>query len=239
MKKKLKKLKKIVKGNRKPSSQIFEPEGMWLQKAYCYKGGPSKNTTDRHLFTIRDHPTNGISVNFVIEPRGHSDQLTVFDLYGFKTFFVKRDAGELAGYKPFVITEKKRLQLIKGLINRWEQRCHLNIGGDFDTAALILTRLKGKVPTFRSKRVEERVAKDGEKKRGGKPVAKKLLKPLPEKGKRFDVLEHFKAEKTIREAMATFGMSRSTVLTHLYRLNKDHGVGYELTGEKAKLTIPK
>ena len=34
--------------------------------------------------------------------------------------------------------------------------------------------------------MEERAAKDGEKKKGGKPVADSLLKPLPIKGKRFE-----------------------------------------------------
>jgi len=224
---------------KKDASEVFTPEGMWFQKIYCFKGGPTKHNSERHLFSIFDHPVNGQSLAFIIEPTGNSDRLTVFDPFNFTSYSVKRDAGELKDYEPIIMNETRRLQLVKQVTDKWALRCKLNLKSDFDTAGLVLKRLNGEIPEIRPKRIEERVKENGEKKRGGKEAAKKILKPLPTKGKRFDVLEHFKAGKSIREAMAEFGMSRSTVLTHLYRLNKDHGIGYDLVGEKATLTIPK
>ena len=82
---------------------------------------------------------------------------------------------------------------------------------------------------------------DANKERGGKPVADNLLKPVKRDGKRGKVLEWFMdtgEARSVREAMAEFEASRSSVLSYLHNLNKDHGIGYVLVGDTALVSMP-
>ena len=57
--------------------------------------------------------------------------------------------------------------------------------------------------------------------------------------KRGKILEFFMPNaRSIREAMAEFGHTRSNVLSHLFMLQKDHGVGYTLVGDAATVALP-
>ena len=69
----------------------------------------------------------------------------------------------------------------------------------------------------------------------------KSTKPVKRSGKRGKFLQWFlegEGSRSVREAMAEFGMSRSNALSYLYMLQKDHGIGYELVGDIATIKLP-
>lgn len=82
--------------------------------------------------------------------------------------------------------------------------------------------------------------KAGKSKGGGKPAAEKVLKPIKVGSKVHAVLEYFNKEHgaSVTEAMTHFKTTRSNVLSGLFLLNKNHGLGYVLRGDVAVLTVP-
>lgn len=127
--------------------------------------------------------------------------------------------------------------LAKLITDKWEAFAASNSQVDYNLAARVLKELGAPVPTAMPTAREE----DANKERGGKPVEDKLLKPVKRNGKRGKVLEWFTETdeaRSIREAMAEFEASRSSILSYLHNLNKDHGIGYTLVGDTALVTIP-
>lgn len=67
------------------------------------------------------------------------------------------------------------------------------------------------------------------------------LKPIPEPGKRATVARMFvNGFFPIAEAMAKLDLDRSAVLSHLFTINKENGLGYELSDDssQARLIVP-
>lgn len=123
------------------------------------------------------------------------------------------------------------------LIQKWKHFAASNFQVDYNMAARVLKELGAKIPTSMPTVNEE----DANKERGGKPVADNLLKPVKRDGKRGKVLEWFLdggEPRSVREAMAEFEASRSSVLSYLHNLNKDHGIGYVLVGDTALVSLP-
>jgi hypothetical protein len=46
------------------------------------------------------------------------------------------------------------------------------------------------------------------------------------------------ASRSVREAMAELDLTRSGVLSHLFALNRDHGIGYQLAADCATVLVP-
>jgi predicted ArsR family transcriptional regulator len=87
--------------------------------------------------------------------------------------------------------------------------------------------------------VSEEARENKEATRHGKDPEPALLKPVRRGGKRGAVVEFFLPEtKSILEAMAVLGMTRSGVLTHLHGLNAEHGLGYYLVADQVTLILP-
>lgn len=74
---------------------------------------------------------------------------------------------------------------------------------------------------------------------GGKPAADKVIKPL-KPGKRMEAYKFFAAPEgaSVTRAMEHFKTTRSNVLSMLFLLNKEHGLGYRLSGDTATLEVP-
>ena len=124
------------------------------------------------------------------------------------------------------------------ITRKWEEHAERNHMVDYNMAARVLKELGAPVPTAMPTAGAD---DDPNKERGGKPVADKLLKPVKQNGKRGKVLAWFLETgeaRSIREAMAEFEASRSSILSYLHNCNKDHGIGYTLIGDTALVTLP-
>jgi len=125
----------------------------------------------------------------------------------------------------------------------WQECVELGFQRDFGVAALVLTELGQPVPKFVPPPQPAGVPGDDEAdepKRGGKPVMEEALRPCKRSSKRGEVAAFFMQDgpQSLHEAMARLGMTRSGVLSHLFTLNRDHGVGYSLSGDCASLLVP-
>jgi hypothetical protein len=72
-------------------------------------------------------------------------------------------------------------------------------------------------------------------------VVPDALKPIPEPGKRATVARLFVGGwHDLSAAMAALDLDRSAVLSHLFTINKENGLGYELSEDssKARLIVP-
>jgi len=182
-------------------------------------------------YAVNDTPCNGASHAFVVVGEKHH---VIFCPYTMSSYSVPSGCAELE-----LATEPRefRRDFMVGLVTRnWEEKQKLGLPADLDTAALVLKLLGAEVP-------HRIMTADGEdqRSRGGKEVAKQLAKPVKRKGKRGDFLAWFlenSGSRPVREAMAHFGMTRSNVLSYLFILQKDHGIGYSLQGDLATVQLP-
>ena len=79
------------------------------------------------------------------------------------------------------------------------------------------------------------------KRTSGKPAVPEALKPIPEPGKRATVARFFVSGfHDLAEVCAKLDLDRSAVLSHLFTINKENGLGYELSedGKCARLIVP-
>lgn len=79
------------------------------------------------------------------------------------------------------------------------------------------------------------------RRRGGKPPAPALIRPLKTSSKRAAFLRWFlevPEGRAIADAMAAFNMSRPNVLSYWTAIHRDHGVGYSLSGNSITALLP-
>lgn len=210
-----------------PTTETAELE--WL-RIYYVKGTAPKGS--RHRYEVADPPCSGWQFAVVI-PAGKRS--TIFCPYTLESYSVRSDCAELATARRDLgpLPEAFVVRTIK---EKWAEMQARGWMKDYDTAALVLRRLGAEVPA--------QVLKGGEedtRRKGGKEVAVTLEKPVKRASKRGRFLEWFLAgggSRPVREAMAEFGMTRSNALSYLFMLQKDHGIGYALTGDTAVLTLP-
>lgn len=181
---------------------------------------------------VRDPPVGGWSHAFLFRGEKHS---TLFCPYNMQAFSVRNNSVEMKGMKdpkPF-----RRDAMVKVITDNWTQAQRFGFQKDFDTAAMVLKHLGAEVP-------HRIVTASGEdtRQRGGKTVEAEMKKPVKRKGKRGDFLQWWMEgdgmARPVREAMAHFGMTRSNVLSYLFILQKDHGIGYSLQGDLATIQLP-
>lgn len=227
-------------------------DGLFFGKIYWVLG--DMPTTSRQRNEVKSPPNAGWSHAILIDKGGKL--VTLFCPYTLEAFQVTRNSLEVGsmamdvryapnpkspmnniedGFQPW--SPERQDRLLKRVISTWNMtgRLSLTAGKDFDTAAVVINMMGGDVPL--------RVIAEGaepDKSRGGKEAdVLGLLKPVKPNSKRGLVLAFFLPQpRSIREAMAEFGYSRSNVLSHLFILQKDHGIGYNLTGDAATILLP-
>lgn len=160
---------------------------------------------------------------------------TIFCPYSLTAFTVPNSCAELASARE--PKEWRRDFMVGTIVRNWEESQKFGFQKDYDTAAMVLKRLDAEVPH----RILTAAGEDT-RERGGKQVEASLKKPVKRKGKRGDFLAWFLEgdahARPVREAMAHFGMTRSNVLSYLFILQKDHGIGYVLQGDLATVQLP-
>lgn len=216
----------------------------------CWLYGTAPNA--RFKSEVRDPPCNGWGTALLLD-REQDDRgkpmkmVTLFALSWFDSWQVSRRCTEYQSIRhpyhhrlksgelrPDEAEERSLAYYREALPRMWATVAGFGwTGKDFDTAAAIMRKLGLDVPLV--------LREDGEETRvsGGKEVAVGLTKPVKRASRKGQVLSFFWPEtKSIREAMAEFGITRSNVLSQLYLLQKDHGIGYELKGDAAIITMP-
>lgn len=227
-------------------------EFLYYGKIYWVNG--DLPTKDRALANdVKNPPNSGWSHAFLIDKGGKL--VTLFCPFTLESFQVTRNCGELASmemdkkYRPSDKnpmlnvedgwqdwTRERADKLLKLILDNWDMAGRLGLPNrDFDVAAMVISMLGGEVPL--------RVVAEGaepDKPRGGKEAdVLGLLKPVKKESKRGLVLQFFLPQpRSIREAMAEFSTTRSNILSHLFILQKDHGIGYSLTGDAATIMLP-
>jgi hypothetical protein len=200
-----------------------------LIKTYFLQGPAPKGT--RHPYGLDDPPVNGWGHVVKIHGEKRSTLLCPFSL---RSYQVGNHFAEVAG--AFDVPDYDMLKLGRLIAKNWEEAAAMGLQRDYAVAALVLGELGIPVP-----RVTQPTAQDGEAKvQGGKPIVHANLRPVRPDSKRGEVASFFVQERpqSIHEAMAKLGLTRSGVLSHLFCLSRDHGVGYVLANDCANLLVP-
>lgn len=204
-----------------------------LRRVYFVRGGAPNNWGLR--YEVNDPPTSGWSHALVIRGERRSTIFCPFTLFAYQ---VSNKSGEMRSGDVKPLDAKRMGKLVT---DTWEMCVKFGWQRDFGVAAMVLGGLGQPVPKFLPPPVDE--LRDGEehKGRGGKQVAEDALRPCNPESKRGAVAKFFLQSgepQSLHEAMAKLGMTRSGVLSHLFTLNKDHGVGYELIRDCARIIVP-
>jgi hypothetical protein len=189
----------------------------------------------------KNAPNAGYSRAIVIEPpepkkAGKSTgKLTIFCPFTLTANQVSPEAGELHGAETLVLDEARVARLSTIIVDRWKEFCGLGLPKDYDVAAMVLQRMGVPVPTERPETTSSGAMTEHGKEAGGT-----LLRPVNRESKRGKIAEFFLASegRSILEAMAQFGSSRPVILTHLYGLHIDHGLGYKISGDAVTMGLP-
>ena len=230
------------------TSSVLPEKLEWRSVWFLY--GPDmreKGYRDFEYF-VKDPPYSGFGEVFVIRGEKRS---TVFCPYSFQSWAIPNVAAELMKSADKADSFRRDF-IVEHIYRKWEMYHVNSMQVDFDVAASILSKLGAKVPTVIELSPErkaelarlrpEKVKKEGPS--GGKAVADKVIRQVSKTSKRGKVLEFFLVEgenkpRSIREAMSEFDTTRSNILSTLFILNKDHGLGYVLKDDAASVQLPK
>jgi hypothetical protein len=204
-------------------------EGLEWSRVYWIKGTEKRGSSQN---AVSDPPCSGWMGAIIIPGEKRS---TLFCPFTFDAYIVPNDCGEIkSGDSQAHITIA---WLKKFLPKKWAELQGYGFQKDYNTAALVFKRLGIPVPA--------QILVGGEedtRTKGGKDTNAKLLKPVKMSSKRGKFLAWYlsnpEASASVREAMAEFGMTRSNVLSYLYMIQKDHGIGYGLVGDTATIQMP-
>lgn len=195
---------------------------------WCAGGSP---TFWKYKYEVTDPPNSGFSHALVLLGEKRS---TIMCPYTLETFQVNNKCGELAQAKLVDYPADKIGELVTA---SWERCVRFQFQRDYQIAALILAALGQSVPKFAP---PPSAGDDDDGRRGGKELVESALKPVNPESKRGKVAAFFASAElqSVHEAMARLELTRSGVLSHLFCLNKEHGVGYELVRDCARLIMP-
>jgi hypothetical protein len=205
-------------------------DGLYYGEVYFVNGKPSESGKKNEVHSAHWAGNGAI----LVLDRG-AKNITLFAPYQLESFSVSRNSYEALSLRPTKYPFD-RASVLRCLHRGWENCGIHGIAGDFDTAARVLQMLGEPVPM--------RIVPEGaepDKPRGGKEAEAVLglLKPVKRTGRRGQVLAFFMGgARSIREAMAEFDVSRSNLLSQLWLLQKEHGIGYTLVGDAAQVMLP-
>lgn len=215
------------------AEQLIYGKLAWAKIYWVVGPMPTGRSTARN--EVKDPPNAGWSSVLILPGGGR--RVTVFCPYTFSAYSVSEDSMEFQSFeKPR--DRLRRTWMRELLYKQWKAFESYGFQRDYDTAARIMQMMNWEVPV----RAVPPVDFDApETKRRGKEAAATLTKPVPRNGRRGEVLSWFMDSfepRSIREAMAEFNTTRSNVLTVLFQLNKEHGIGYRLAGDAAEIELP-
>jgi hypothetical protein len=189
---------------------------------------------DPYRSEVKDPPHLGWGSCYVVDTGGKL--VTLFDPYGLYAYQVSRLSSEYMSLKP-TRDPYRGPHMARLLRDKWAQAARHAWQRDFASCAVVMRMLGLEVPM---NLVPEGVEV---KQTGGKEAGPEgLKKPVKRDGRRGQVLAFFLAgeggARSIHEATAEMGISRSNVLSQCYLLQKDHGIGYEVAGDVVTVRLP-
>lgn len=199
-----------------------------LVRTYFVKGNQPAHW--RHRYIVQDPPTAGWGMAVLIRGEKRSTLLCPHTLNSYQ---VPNSCGEMAMATPVETSDGRLAELLTAA---WHATAAIGLQRDFAVTAMVLTELGAEVPKMTVAQVNE----DGEVKvQGGKPIDASKLRPIKPSSKRGEVAKFFHGQsQSLHEAMARLGLTRSGVLSHLFCIHKDHGIGYTLANDCAQLLVP-
>lgn len=204
-------------------------EGLLYGRVY-WTDGPVDDRNARFRSEVKTPPCNGWQGAFVLDKGGKS--VTIFCPHTFQAYNVTRKSAEFALMVPKPIDAGF---YEKHLPKRWAEIVRYGWARDFDVAAAVMRLLYLEVPL--STRAEDDPA--NAKVRGGSEVSVKLARPVKKDGRRGQILAFFlQGRRSLLEAMAEIGVTRNNILSQLYMLKKEHGIGYAIIGDSAEIQLP-
>jgi len=203
---------------------------MRFVETYFVKGPINDRNNRRINYSVKDPPVAGHSCAFILDDGKRMTLFHPFTLQGFK---VNESSMEIQVAKDLPYDPKRMAKLI---LQKWEDYKHLEMQRDYHIAAAVLLELGAEVPEEIPIMGDQ--ASEKQKKRGGKPFDQARFKILKTKGKRADIARFFFESASVMTAMAKLKMTRSGVLSHLFCIWRDHGIGYEVNGDNATLLVP-
>lgn len=202
-----------------------------LVRTYFVNGHQPKHW--RHRFMVENPPTAGWSS--VVLLRGEK-RSTLLCPYSLTSYQVANASGEVGLATEMEVTSERLAEVIT---RSWEEASKMGLQRDFAVAAMVLTQLGAEVPRMQTPSQVDSATGEA-KVQGGKPIVMENLRPVRPGSKRGDVAKFFLSDtpQSLHEAMARLGLTRSGVLSHLFCLSRDHGIGYTLANDCASLLIP-
>lgn len=224
-------------GRSTPRPPILVGDDVYWVRIYWLYGEAPKGSASNKRSEVKDPPTSGWSHAFLIDPGTASKLVTLFCPYTMTSYQVSRDSYEMEGTAgPFGGFPRERIE--KLVIAKWEEYAKASTQVDYGTAAIIFRAMGLVVP--------QNILPEGAevKQTGGKEVTAgtPLTKPVKRDGRRGEVLTYFLEadghKASIHGATARFGISRSNLLSQLFLLRKEHGIGYVIEGDTATIQLP-
>ena len=225
----------MSEGVRTAPEQVALEGGLYWGRLYWLYG---QNPRGNFVSEVRDPPTSGWGTAFLIDRDPKSKKVIIFNPYTLNAYSVSRRSHEFmtfeASWTPYPYT-----RMAETLLRIWETYSKASWQADFDVAAVVLRMLEIPVPmnVGTPEGVEVKTS-------GGKAADDSvgLLKPVKRTGRRGEVLAFFlegkDGQRSIHEAVAQFDITRSNLLSQLFLLRKDHGIGYEVKGDAARVFLP-
>lgn len=214
--------------------ELFQQLSDKLQWTRIYWMDGSTPAGSRFRSEIKDPPHLGWGHAFVIDAGG--PRVTLYCPYSMAAYQVSRESYEYQSARaPDPFRAKWAAEMLH---EKWAQAVRNGWQKDYSTCAIVLRELGLEVPqNLLPEGMEARAS-------GGKEAddALGLTKPVKRDGRRGQVLAFFLAgeghSRSIHEATAEMGITRSNLLSQAYLLQKDHGIGYEVAGDVLKIVLP-
>src|SRR5690606_18512368 len=163
--------------------------------------------------------------------------VTLFCPFTLEAFQVSRYSFEYHSIKE-PLRPYRSAHMARYLRKQWEDAARHSWQRDYASCAVVMRLLGLEVPmNLVPEGVEVKVT-------GGKEAddALGLLKAVKRDGRRGQVLAFFLAgeggARSIHEATAEMGITRSNLLSQCYLLQKDHGIGYTVAGDVVTVKLP-
>jgi hypothetical protein len=184
----------------------------------------------------------------IVEEPG--DRLLLFCPYSFQSYRVGRDSYEASslqrcGLHTDLGADDGQAYLREMLPRKWAEVVRHGEGKpDWKLAERVLSMLGVSPPTAEqiaratpAYAPAVRAKTPGAAKPAGKPAG--AFKPVKRSGRKGEVLAAILAGETSAAALtAQFGITRSNLLSQLFLLRKDHGIGYTAQGDVIALQMP-
>lgn len=214
-------------------------EGVRRGQVYWTYGSAPKGAPQSD---VDDPPCSGWSSVFVLDGPT-PEKLILFHPWSFRSYVVGRRSYEASSLQgcvegfEYLAREfyKERLPNAWIALKKHGQEAH----ADYRMAERVMLAVGCKPPTDEQVLRAAPSYRPPEAKKSGGSAPEAPFKPVKRGGRRGEVLEAILAGTTSAEALtAQFSITRSNLLSQLFLLRKEHGIGYTVSGDEVGVQVP-